>query len=150
VNKKPQTLTIVFFLALVIAVLAGVNISSINNSLTNTDECRLMNNSCHFSVESGELIMEFDQSPMIEEEMLLNIIFPSGFTLANAWIEGVNMYMGKTPVILESKGDGQVQGITFLGSCTQPKMEWVMKLNVKNEKTEQTRVYSVLFTTKTE
>lgn len=109
----------------------------------------MTNNACFFDVDIAELKVSFQKIPTIEEELIINFFLNNNRAeITQAWVEGQNMYMGKTPVIFESKElPLEHQGITFLGSCSQPQMQWQFNVAVKNKKTEQTKVYSAFFTT---
>lgn len=55
-----------------------------------------------------------------------------------AWIEGVNMYMGRSKVVLNSKTqDGAINGVFFIGSCSEPKMQWRFYLKMTNKNGEE-------------
>jgi hypothetical protein len=93
------------------------------------------------------LRINFLQAPIIEEELFIDFDISQGNQIVNVWIEGANMYMGKTPVIFENKSDIKVnRGVTFLGSCTQLDMQWQLFIEVKN-KAEQIEIYSASFST---
>lgn len=93
------------------------------------------------------LRIKFIQPPKVEEELLVNFDISPGNTIKKAWIEGANMYMGKTPVIIEQLGPDKInQGITFLGSCSQPDMEWLLFVEIDNN-AGKTEVYSTTFNT---
>lgn len=93
------------------------------------------------------LRIKFIQTPKVEEELLVTFDISTGNTIKQAWIEGANMYMGKTPVIFEQIGPNKInQGLTFLGSCTQAHMEWHMFIEVMDTE-DKTKVYSARFNT---
>ncbi len=53
---------------------------------------------------------------------------PDSLQLNSAWVQGVNMYMGKTALMIDSvvnQGE-QVDYLAslFLGACSEPKMKW--------------------------
>jgi hypothetical protein len=100
-HKKPQTLSILVFVSLVLIVIAGVYTQSrspqINQSLT----CYLEKNNCVFGEESIDLSIIFRQKPVIEEELFVEILHASEQKISRAWIEGINMYMGKIPVMFD-------------------------------------------------
>lgn len=60
------------------------------------------------------------------------------FVVREAWIEGLNMYMGKTSVYVDEPSDPKsVKGWFFLGSCSEPKMQWRLYMKVTTEKGEE-------------
>lgn len=77
--------------------------------------------------ESTRLNVEFKDFPIkVEEEVWAKIYLDSGWKLKRGWIEGVNMYMGKTPLLIEAESEekNEYEVIFFLGSCTEPQMHW--------------------------
>jgi hypothetical protein len=150
VNKKPQLLTFIVFAILVIAVFIGIYFSNVNKSLTNTAQCSLHNNTCLFSNETLDLTVVFKQTPIVEEEIFIDFTLSRDFIVKQAWIEGINMYMGKTPIMINKRTNGQViTGVTFLGSCSNPTMQWQLFVEVENKTSKQTYIYTALFSTKT-
>lgn len=150
-NKKPQLLTFIVFASLVIAVFAGIYFSDVNKSLTNTAQCSLHNNTCLFSNEILDLTLVFKQTPIVEEEIFIDFILSSNFVVKQAWIEGNNMYMGKTPIMINKRNTGQITtGVTFLGGCSNPNMQWRLFVEVENKTSPQIYIYTALFSTKTE
>lgn len=151
-NKKSFTLRLGIFLCLIFTVLFGIYLKNVNNTLnhsTQSNQCLLINNACTFKTDSIYLRINFLQPPIIEEELLINFEINQGYQILSAWIEGANMYMGKTPVIFEDKsGDKVTKGLTFLGSCSKADMQWNLFIKVVNE-TEKTEIYSVSFSTHT-
>lgn len=80
--------------------------------------------------EHEKLQVQFSVFPVeIEEEIYANLAFRKGWELKKAWVEGVNMYMGKTTAIIQDKQTekGQANVIFFLGSCSEPTMHWRLK-----------------------
>lgn len=146
-NKKIFLPRLFVLVCLIIALFFGIYLSNVNKSLNLSNECIMLNNACSFSTATMNLRIKFQQAPVIEEELLLNVDISTGHTITGAWVEGVNMYMGKTPVIFTNT-DGKTtnNGITFLGSCTQPDMQWKLYIQVQDE-AEKTEVYSATFST---
>ena len=102
------------------------------------------------------LEVSFAPYPVVpEEEIIVSFQLPSTLglqvdskTQLKAWIEGVNMYMGRSPVIIEnSLADGAVQGVFFLGSCSEPKMHWRLYIQVSDTNGEQSYYETVDFYT---
>ena len=77
--------------------------------------------------QESRLSVTFKPSPVVvEQEIHVTIAFSPQWKLVNAWVEGVNMYMGKSPVIFDAviSEVGSYNGILFLGSCSEPQMHW--------------------------
>lgn len=141
----------IIFISLVIVVFFGANWANVTKSLISGQECQLRDNACFFSNDDMELSIEFMQAPVVEEELTLNFTFSDNVLVQGAWIEGVNMYMGKTPVIINTLNyRSPLTGITFLGSCSQASMQWRLMLEVKTKEAEKTFIYSASFTTHNE
>ena len=110
---------------------SGLNSTSELKSL----QCNFVNSQCHFLLGQNEVIARFDNPPEVEEPITLSLSLPPDETIESAWIEGINMYMGKIPVLLESDETGIWQGWFMLGSCSQPVMQWRMTLTLKGRQT---------------
>ena len=146
-NKKIFSPRLILLVCLILALFFGMYVSNVNNSLNQSNECIIVNNVCSFSNATLNLRIKFRQAPQIEEELIINFDISKGNTIKIAWVEGVNMYMGKTPIIFDKvNGETTNNGITFLGSCTQPYMRWKLFVEIVNV-AEETEVYSAAFTT---
>lgn len=91
-----------------------------------------------------DLIVQLEPFPVqVEEQTHLLFNFKKGSNLENmefqeAWIEGVNMYMGRISVYIESSQQrDKVKGLFFLGSCSEPRMQWRLFIRLKNEGGEE-------------
>ncbi len=151
-NKNNLIARIIIFSTLAITVLAGIYIKNVNTPLTLSKDCHLTNGECLFGDDDLVLTVEFMQAVVIEEEMTIRFTTAPSQIIDKAWIEGENMYMGKVPVILESRGynDSTKIGVTFLGSCTQPKMLWRLYVQTRSTDTNQLSTYSVIFESNTQ
>lgn len=79
--------------------------------------------------ETAKFNIKFESFPvLLEEEISASIHLKSGWKLKKGWVEGVNMYMGKTPLIIESMNRDldEYNILFFLGSCSEPNMHWRM------------------------
>ena len=95
------------------------------------NSCNFVNETCEFLIDDGLAIATFSTIPEPEESVTVNLSVPEGIEIESAWIEGVNMYMGKIPVLLDSDDEGKWSGWFMLGSCSEPVMKWQLRLNVK-------------------
>ena len=126
---------IVFAVILLTAVVVGmVNILSENNNYKpdNKTSCWLAGNSCEIGLPEGTFTVVMDRLPTIEEQIPLTVTLPEGLQIDSAYIEGVNMFMGKIPVPLKPEDNGQWQGWFMLGACSEPTMQWQMVIKIKN------------------
>lgn len=119
---------------------------SLSTVVDNVDKCQFSNNVCLIYDGDEVFRLVFAQKPIVEEELVLNYALPSGWELSTSWVEGVNMYMGKSLIIdYESSDRNQVK--IFLGSCSEPKMQWKIVLNLKNKNANESKRLFAFFKT---
>ncbi|BFT30361.1 hypothetical protein D210916BOD24_15370 [Alteromonas sp. D210916BOD_24] len=107
----------------------ALNSNNVVNGIGNS--CQFVNKTCEFLIEGQVAVARFSEAPVPEESITVSISLPAGRIIESAWIEGINMYMGKIPVLLEKDSQGDVAGWFMLGSCSEPVMKWQLRLNVK-------------------
>ena len=95
--------------------------------------CTFSNKTCEFLIDGEVAIATFSTMPEPEESVTLKILIPENQEIESAWIEGVNMYMGKIPVLLDNDGQGKWSGWFMLGSCSEPVMKWQLRLNIEGK-----------------
>lgn len=98
-----------------------------------SSHCEFKDNSCFFRVMGYSSSAFFSTNPEVEEEVTISFVLPPHINITSVWIEGVNMYMGKIPVLVEHKGQGVWSGWFMLGSCTEPSMQWRMIVNIEGQ-----------------
>ncbi|MEW9796918.1 hypothetical protein [Alteromonas sp. CYL-A6] len=106
-----------------------------SNSQLQSLQCNFINLMCSFTINRQQATAEFTRHPSPEESVTLQISLPDGIAVSSAWIEGVNMYMGKIPVLVDQNTEGQWEGWFMLGSCSEPTMRWRMLLNLEGRET---------------
>lgn len=87
----------------------------------------------------ARLKIGFSPDPVVvEAEIKVKLYLSDGWYLKNAWVEGVNMYMGKSPLIIEDihHQNKEITAIMFLGSCSEPKMHWRITTEWQADKDE--------------
>ena len=103
-------------------------------SLKETTECELTKQADHMSVQ-------FLQNIELEEELKLRITANKNLKIEKMWVQGVNMFMGKTAVLIDSSYQGSNDIIhdatLFLGACSEPNMKWQLVIQTANS--EQTK-----------
>jgi hypothetical protein len=129
------------FVVLLITSLAGVYYKNVNSSGASQENCDLSLGKCTFVYGDDEISVNFLSPIVTEEEVLLSVELPPNVKLTEAWIEGLNMFMGKTPVIEEAG-----RYVTFLGSCNLDTMHWQLNMKVE-DKNGQVTSYSAVFST---
>ncbi|UAA37105.1 hypothetical protein KIH87_10105 [Paraneptunicella aestuarii] len=95
-----------------------------DNALSPTETVCLDGDAC---LNKARLQIAFSPDPVVvEAEIRVKLYLSDGWNLKKAWVEGVNMYMGKSPLIIEDihHQNKEITAIMFLGSCSEPKMHW--------------------------
>ena len=105
--------------------------TSVVNGIGNS--CNFVNETCEFLIDDKLAIATFSAMPEAEESVTVKLLVPEGEEIESAWIEGLNMYMGKIPVLLDNNGKGEWSGWFMLGSCSEPVMKWQLRLNIKDK-----------------
>lgn len=107
-----------------------------------TIDCEIDLNQClTMSTQNSEIRLN-TRAVIVEQnyEMTLSANLP----IKNVKLEGVNMSMGIIPVVVEpqqkvsSAGQYLYKGNLFLGMCSEPKMQWMIKVTFDNGTTEST------------
>ncbi len=124
----------------------GVYLSNVSSSLTASGNCDLTSDACAPLVFNQTVRVNFEQPPVAEEELFLQFSQNDGLSIQNVWIEGVNMYMGKTPVLFEDPSQTG-RAVTFLGSCNLSEMQWALYANIKNNATSEVALVKFTFST---
>lgn len=135
---------LIAYILLTFGVVAGVYWANVNNELNIGDECTLLKNECVFLTSKGEFRLKFEQEPVAEEELAILFDMPDGVIVKSAQVQGVNMFMGKTPVLFE-EGLPENTAVTFLGSCNLAEMKWVLTVDYEIDGTQDS--VSVFFST---
>jgi len=100
-----------------------------------TQECVVFDNNQLISVQ-------FLQEVEVEEELLLIIKLPHNVKIKQMWVQGINMYMGKSAVLTDSIYEEDNKKVykarLFLGACSEPSMKWQLIIQTIDEiQTEQ-------------
>lgn len=147
-NKLHKNYKAYALAGLILLVLGGATLNNVNKPLTENGMCIIQEKFCTFSDDEVHVSVEFEQVPVVEEELFVKIDVTPNWHLQNAWVEGVNMYMGKTPVLFEDNTNTK-RGVTFLGSCNLSTMQWQIYIEIENNNTGIVKTIPVLFSTKT-
>ena len=122
-----------------------------NNQKAIGASCYLDDKSCTFMVREGEVELSAEPFPIKTEEMILfTLALEDDLQFESAWIQGVNMYMGRIPVLINDQAGsktGRVILETFLGSCSEPNMRWQMILNLSDSDNQKVSRYINFSTT---
>jgi hypothetical protein len=141
-NKRSKFLQTQLPLVAILVVAVCVYVAHSYQSPVSTDtdiisglknSCTFSNKTCEFLIDDELAVARFSTQPMPEESITLSLRMPNDEIIESAWIEGVNMYMGKVPVLLEQSVKGEWSGWFMLGSCSEPVMTWQLRLNIKKQ-----------------
>ena len=95
-----------------------------------TQECVVFDNDQQISVR-------FLQEVEVEEELLLTIRVPNNTKIKQMWVQGINMYMGKSAVLTDSIYAKEQENVhnarLFLGSCSEPAMRWQLIIQTTDD-----------------
>lgn len=110
---------------------------------SSTGLCQFEEGPCKKTISGIEIALQIHPAHVpLEEELTLNFSLGSGVIVKDAHIEGINMYMGKTPIMFDSttERDDQVEGMSFLGSCSEPRMRWQVIVTLQDQLGNERRV----------
>lgn len=94
----------------------------------NDADCVLDQSDCGFTLGKRRGSVSLSPRPVpIEEQIHFTFEIPNEYRLEEAHIEGVNMYMGRTIVFIDRQ-QNPLTGISFLGSCSEPSMQWKLSM----------------------
>ena len=122
-------------------------------TVTNSRQCQLDDElNCVFNLDdSQQVIVKFAANVQVEEQNQVNIVVPQGYNLVRAWVQGVNMYMGQTALMVEkvspaAQGNAYLLSF-FLGSCSEAHMRWQLVIELQNDAGEDVDRLFVNFAT---
>jgi hypothetical protein len=103
-----------------------------------TKQCNLdLTQECVVFDANQQITVRFLQEIEVEEELLLTITVPKNTKIQKMWVQGINMYMGKSAVLAESiyaEDDKKVYKASFfLGSCSEPAMKWQLIIQTEDD-----------------
>ncbi|WJG07610.1 hypothetical protein [Aliiglaciecola sp. LCG003] len=107
---------------------------------------------CDILVDGSVVTVVFADFPIeIEESLALTISHDRKYAFEKAWLEGTNMFMGRTPLFV-SNSQQQVKDVThqaelFIGACSEPRMRWKLVIELYDVQTAQSHTLSVFFQT---
>lgn len=143
---------------IVVAILLSIaflfNSLTTNNSFNDQvpNQCYLESENCIFEFDDKEFTVTFDRFPLqIEEMLLVTLMTPSDYRYESGWVEGTNMFMGKTTLFLQqSRNELEVRTTElelFLGACSEINMRWRMVINLNHTVTGENQRLSIFFQT---
>jgi hypothetical protein len=146
---KPTFFKIISLFLLVFAAVTGIYLNYIDSPLKNpTKKCNLtLTQECIVKEHGQQVSVQFLQKIEVEEQISLSITVPSNTEIKQMWVQGINMYMGKNAVIVESVYAKEMKKVynayLFLGSCSEPAMKWRLIIQtVDNNGLEQSWLFN--------
>ena len=116
----------------ILSVVYWLNLKNSNETIG--DNCYFDSDTCILVKDDERFSVSFDRFPVeLEEELNLSFDYPEQYVVKQAWVEGVNMFMGRSLVDFNGASFKQEfvsdavspqNGALFLGSCSEPKMRW--------------------------
>ena len=145
-NNSQKALFLLAFASILI-IIYTLNTTSFNK---NSYDCTVYVQKCDIQLKEGPLRVLILEQLVVEELIPVKISLPTPLKVEQIHIEGINMYMGKSPVHqiagrytdLRSNQNEWV-GEFFLGSCALAQMDWRMVIQLKG----YDKAINVLFTT---
>jgi hypothetical protein len=109
---------------------------------------------CQFNLtdlNDQQVVVNFNEKVQIEEQNTVQLTLPEQFSLKQAWVQGVNMYMGKIAVVEQTELSHLTKNAHelwfFIGSCSEPQMRWQLIIELENRVSLKTERFFVNFST---
>ncbi|TCZ92975.1 hypothetical protein EYQ95_03015 [Lysobacter sp. N42] len=67
-----------------------------------------------------------------EQPIVIQIKSEQLVGVKNAYLEGINMYMGKVPVMFSQSSPDTLEAHLRLGACAEPQMQWELNIEFDN------------------
>lgn len=75
-----------------------------------------------------------------EQELVLQIKGEKLGGVTHAYLEGINMYMGKIPVMFNRADEKTLEARIRLGACGEPQMQWALDIEFEDPETSNLQV----------
>ncbi|MCV2884205.1 hypothetical protein OE749_05820 [Aestuariibacter sp. AA17] len=114
-----------------ILILSAVYLSNQRNlPVEEGTSCQFDGNMCNIRFKNLDHSVRIETfPPKVEEMTQLTLSQHESVTVESAWVEGVNMYMGKTHLPITHMTQTFSQSDMFLGACNEPEMTWRIVVN---------------------
>jgi hypothetical protein len=109
-----------------------------SSPIKTTKQCNIdLTQECVVFDKNKQISVQFLQVIELEEELALTVTVPNNTNITQMWVQGINMYMGKNAVIVDSVYAKKQQKVynarLFLGSCSEPLMRWQLIIQTSDE-----------------
>ena len=127
---KPTFFARILLPLLVFAAAVGIYINYIDSPLKKSKkQCNIdLTQECIVIDQGQQISVQFLQNIEVEEEISLTVTVPNNTRIKQMWVQGINMYMGKNAVVVDSVYAKDMKKVynahLFLGSCSEPAMRW--------------------------
>ena len=127
---KPTFFARILLPLLVFAAAVGIYINYIDSPLKKSKkQCNIdLTQECIVNDQGQQISVQFLQNIEVEEEISLTVTVPNNTRIKQMWVQGINMYMGKNAVVVDSVYAKDMKKVynahLFLGSCSEPAMRW--------------------------
>lgn len=120
-------------LGILILIVIGLGIGQKEIS-SNADYCRVTNGACSIDDLGANIDIQFAPASIpLETEVDISMKSASPINIRQAWVEGINMYMGRIPVEFESNDGMNWHSPLYLGMCSEPEMQWQLIVEITGE-----------------
>lgn len=122
------------------------------SSILYENQCYLESDQCVIQLQNSLVQISVENFPIqIEENISISVEHANQYVMQGGWLEGTNMYMGKTPLFIQNSetkiGTTVHQGNLFIGACSEPSMRWKLVIDLQNIETGQSHLLSIFFQT---
>tara|TARA_R110000751_G_scaffold91266_3_gene178992 strand:- start:193838 stop:194308 length:471 start_codon:yes stop_codon:yes gene_type:complete len=127
---NPTFFTKILLPLLVFAAFIGIFLNYTDSTTVgSTKQCNIdLTQECTVFENNQQISVRFLQQIEVEEELLLTIAVPNKSNIEKMWVQGINMYMGKSAVLTDNISLDDDQKVynarIFLGACSEPLMKW--------------------------
>ena len=141
---NPNHFAKIFLPLLVFTAAIGIYLNYTDSPpIKSTKQCNIdPTQECVVFYNDQQISVRFLQEIEVEEELLLTITIPKNTNVKKMWVQGINMYMGKSAVLSDyvyvNEGEKVYNARLFLGSCSEPAMRWQLVIQTADaNQTEQ-------------
>ncbi|NTS77311.1 hypothetical protein HR060_10590 [Catenovulum sp. SM1970] len=129
-SKKRPTLFVFIAGVILILILVSQHFNADLKSKKIAENCDLNQEICVVRIEPS-IELSLITSP-IEIETIETLIITSAISAdtVKGYVAGLNMNMGKIPILFNRNKEDEWLGEFALGMCTEPKMQWLLVLEI--------------------
>lgn len=125
-----------------------------NETILDKNLCYLEASTCQIMLGDSSIEFHISEYPVLLEEMLnITLTYDIQYVARRGWLEGTNMFMGKTPLVFKENHIQEVnKQVTqetelFIGACSEPNMRWKLSIELEDLQSGQLQTVYVFFQT---